>query len=214
MTRILADDDRMKLEEINSQVVSCIKCRLSESRTKAVPGSGSYTAEIMFVGEGPGKNEDLQGLPFVGAAGKFLDKLLESINIFRKDVYITNVVKCRPPNNRDPFQDEIEACLPYLRMQTNLIKPKVICTLGNAASRTLVKSDISISKTHGKFYRKKGIIFCTLYHPAAALYNQSLKDVLQEDFLKLGVFLENKMDMMKDKIEIEKLEDESAEKLT
>jgi DNA polymerase len=186
-------EEKEILNKTIADIKVCPKCRLSQTRICAVPGAGSETSDIMFVGEGPGKNEDIKGFPFVGAAGKLLDKLLESIELNREDVYITNVVKCRPPNNREPFRDEIEACLPYLRTQVKIIKPKVICTLGNSSARTLVLPDINISKNHGKFFKKKDLIFCTLYHPAAALYNQSLKDVLFEDFLKLGDFIGNEM---------------------
>jgi len=178
-------------KKLIEEIKKCSKCRLSSYRTNAVVGMGSLDAKVMFVGEGPGRNEDIQGLPFVGAAGKFLDELLSSINLKRDEIYITNIVKCRPPNNRDPKEDEVEMCLPFLRRQTKIIKPKIICTLGSPASKTLVDKSITISKSHGKFYRKKGIIFCTLYHPAAALYNNRLKTVLKEDFIKLGKFLKD-----------------------
>jgi uracil-DNA glycosylase len=185
----LSEEEKTLFEETVEQIKTCPKCRLSETRTHAVPGDGSWNAEIMFVGEGPGKNEDLNGLPFVGAAGKLLDQLLESIGLKREDVYITNIVKCWPPGNRDPKPDEVEACIPYLRTQTRLMKPKVICTLGRVAGKTIVKEDLVISRDHGKLFRKKGIVFMTLYHPAAALYNQSLKETLFNDFQILGEYL-------------------------
>lgn len=181
--------EETEFDLIEKKIINCAKCRLSQTRTNAVPGMGSRCARIIFVGEGPGRNEDLQGEPFVGAAGKFLDEMLASINLKRKDIYITNVVKCRPPGNRDPRPDEINACLPYLRKQTKLIKPNIICAMGNSACRTLIDPSISISRIHGKFFRKKGFIFYALYHPAAALYNGSLKDTLREDFLRLGEYL-------------------------
>jgi uracil-DNA glycosylase len=185
----LSEEETAEFEKTVEQITVCPKCRLSETRTHAVPGNGSWTSDVMFVGEGPGKDEDLKGLPFVGAAGKFLDQLLESIGLIREDVYITNIVKCRPPGNRDPKPDEVEACIPYLRTQTRIIKPKVICTLGRIAGKTIVKEDLSISRDHGKLFRKKGIVFMTLYHPAAALYNQSLKETLFNDFRILGEYL-------------------------
>lgn len=190
-TKPISLEENEKFNLMVERILVCPLCRLSLTRTNAVPGKGSRTAEIMFVGEGPGKQEDLKGFPFVGAAGKFLDELLSSINLSRDDVYITNVVKCRPPNNRDPKPDEIGACHPYLVEQIKIIKPKIICTLGNWASRTLVDPEISISKVHGDFVKKGEQYYCTLYHPAAALYNQSLKETLKEDFRKLGEFLKN-----------------------
>jgi uracil-DNA glycosylase len=188
--QILAPEENASFDRLESRVRKCVKCRLSQTRTNAVPGMGSRTARIMFVGEGPGKNEDLQGLPFVGAAGKFLDELLASIGLKREDIYITNIVKCRPPENREPQADEVKACLPYLRWQTKFINPGLICTLGNSAGRSLVKPDLYISKEHGNFIKKKGFTFCVLYHPAAALYQDPLKQVLRQDFIKLGEFLE------------------------
>jgi DNA polymerase len=143
----------------------------------------------MLVGEGPGRNEDLKGTPFVGAAGKFLDELLRLIGLKREEIFITNIVKCRPPGNRDPLPDEVAACLPYLRRQTRIIKPSLICTLGNSATRTLTDPDSSISRVHGSFVAKKGFTFCALYHPAAALYNGSLRQVQEADFIKLGEYL-------------------------
>jgi DNA polymerase len=155
----------------------------------AVPGDGSFSAPIMFVGEGPGKQEDLQGLPFVGAAGKYLDELLSSLALRRGDIFITNVVKCRPPGNRDPLDQEKEQCLPYLRKQVSLIKPRIICSLGNHALKTLVNKEFFISQVHGQFFKKGSYFFFALYHPAAALYNPQLKKVFLEDFKKLETFL-------------------------
>ena len=177
-------------DELEEEIKSCKLCRLCEKRNQAVPGHGNRHAKIMFVGEGPGKQEDLKGLPFVGAAGNFLTELLNSINLERKDIYITNIVKCRPPDNRDPKPDEMEACLPYLREQFKLMKPKLVCTLGRFAANRLIDPAIGISRDHGKFYKKKGQVFCALFHPAAALYNPNLKEVLRQDFLELGKFLE------------------------
>lgn len=195
LNKTLTQDEETLFDQTEAKIHACHKCRLSETRTKAVPGAGSRTADIMFVGEGPGKNEDLAGLPFVGAAGKFLDELLESISLKRGDVYIANIVKCRPPGNRDPMPDEVKACLPYLRTQTRIIKPKVICTLGSPAAKSLVDPDITISRVHGTLRKKKGIYFFMLYHPAAALYNGKLKDVLRADFIKLREFLTKELSM-------------------
>ncbi|MFP4498536.1 MAG: uracil-DNA glycosylase family protein, partial [Vulcanimicrobiota bacterium] len=138
----LTEEEIKMFDDMEEEIRKCTLCRLSENRTNAVPGDGNRCADFMFVGEGPGKQEDLQGIPFVGAAGKLLDELLDSINLKREDIYITNVVKCRPPNNRDPRPEEVEACIPYLRKQTKIIKPKVICTLGNTAGRKLVRPDM------------------------------------------------------------------------
>lgn len=193
----LSSEELEEFKRIEQEVINCTLCRLHKSRTHAVPGTGSRTADIMLVGEGPGKNEDQQGLPFVGAAGKFLDELLEGINLTREDVYITNVVKCRPPNNRDPQPDEIETCLPYLRRQTRIIKPKLICTLGRHAGKTLIDPKLAISREHGKFYSKKGYYFCALYHPAAGLYRNNLKEVIRRDFRRIKKFIEDKIKKVK-----------------
>jgi len=183
-------DFDIKFDELDRQIKSCTLCRLHETRTQAVPGAGDRHAKIMFVGEGPGKQEDSKGIPFVGAAGNFLNELLDYINLQRNDIYITNIVKCRPPSNRDPREDEMETCLPYLREQFKLMRPKLICTLGRFAAQKLIDPNIFISRDHGKLFRKKGQVFCALYHPAAALYNNSLKEVLRKDFLVLRGFLD------------------------
>lgn len=179
-----------RFDRLEKAIHECRKCRLCETRNMAVPGDGSREARIMFVGEGPGKQEDIRGIPFCGAAGSFLDELLASIKLDRRDIYITNIVKCRPPGNRDPQPDEMDACLPFLREQFLLIKPKLVCTLGRFAGQKMIDSGILISRDHGRFFDKKGHKFCALYHPAAALYNNSLKEVLRNDFLILGKFLE------------------------
>jgi len=184
-----ANENSYGLEKLENEIRNCKGCRLHKTRTNAVPGAGSCSADIIFVGEGPGKNEDIHGLPFVGAAGKFLDELLQLISLSREKIFITNIVKCRPPGNRNPRPDEIEACLPYLRKQTRIIGPKLICTLGSPAGRTLVKKDLYISREHGSFHKKGDYHFCTLYHPAAALYNGSLKDVIKSDFANLSIFI-------------------------
>jgi uracil-DNA glycosylase family 4 len=178
------------IEEVHSQVRRCRKCALSRSRTHVVPGEGSLTAELMFVGEGPGAEEDQQGRPFVGTAGRLLTQLLRSIGIERENVFITNVVKCRPPGNRDPLPEEIAACNDYLLAQIALLTPKVICTLGRFAGQTLLDKAMSITREHGRPRRMSGILYVPLYHPAAALHKQDLIGALEDDFRKLGAILE------------------------
>lgn len=170
------------LLELERKAKNCKKCKLHEYRTQVVFGVGNPEAELMFVGEAPGYNEDVQGEPFVGAAGKLLDRiLLEEASLTRKEVYITNVVKCRPPNNRNPEEDEIIACNPYLLKQIEIIKPKVICALGNFAAKTLLGKNDGISKIRGKiFYAHQAKVIPT-YHPAAILRNPNLIDVFKED---------------------------------
>jgi uracil-DNA glycosylase len=171
-----------ELELVHSEIVTCTKCELHKGRKNAVPGEGPADARIMFVGEGPGQNEDEQGRPFVGAAGKLLTELLESIGLSRSDVFITNIVKCRPPNNRAPRKSEIEACNPYLTAQIRLIKPRIVCALGTPAIATLLGEEHSATKVHGKPTSKGNVVILPMYHPAAALYDASLKEVLASDF--------------------------------
>ena len=178
------------LEVVHSEIMGCTRCELHKSRTKAVPGEGPASAKIMFVGEGPGQNEDEQGRPFVGAAGKFLTELLESIELSRADVFITNIVKCRPPNNRAPRKGEIEACNPYLASQISLIKPRIVCPLGTPAIATILGEEYSATKSHGRPVWKNNTKILPLYHPAAALYDASLKEVLMSDFRILKKLLE------------------------
>lgn len=179
---------------LESAVRCCTDCGLCQNRTQAVPGEGSRQAEIMFVGEGPGKDEDIQGRPFVGRAGKLLDQMLASISLDRSKVYIANVVKCRPPNNRDPLPEEIEACMGYLKSQVALIKPLIIITLGRH-SMDLFLPNLKISQVHGRPKRYKGIngdepqVYLPLYHPAAALYNPNLREILLKDFAKIPLIL-------------------------
>lgn len=178
-----------RLEEIASEVVVCTKCELCRSRTHAVPGAGNATAEVMFVGEGPGMNEDRQGLPFVGNAGKMLDDMLGSVDWKRDDVFITNIVKCRPPGNRDPLVDEIAACSEYLERQIDAIDPVMIVTLGRHSMSRWFENE-RISRIHGKPRRVGSRIVVPLYHPAAGLHQPSLRDVMMEDFRKLPLILE------------------------
>jgi len=173
-----------EIDSIRSQVISCIKCNLSETRTNAVPGKGNFKAEILFIGEAPGRNEDLKGEPFVGSAGNILSEVLASSGLSRDDVYITNVVKCRPPNNRVPLQEEKESCQPYLSKELEIIKPKIICIMGNTAYGSLLGGD-SIIKNRGKIVEKDGQRYFLTIHPAAAIYNQELKSVLKADMKSL-----------------------------
>lgn len=187
-------DKRQALDAVNEKWVRECACALREQCTQAVPGDGSAEAEIMFVGEAPGKNEDEQGKPFVGAAGKFLSEMLATINLKREDIYITNVVKYRPPENRDPLPEEIAACMPWLHGQIAAIQPKVIVTLGRHAMEHFVPGK-KISEVHGHAFRRTfddigEQVFYVLYHPAAALYNGSLRQTLIEDFKKLPKVIE------------------------
>ncbi|MFA4890856.1 MAG: uracil-DNA glycosylase [Candidatus Gracilibacteria bacterium] len=181
------------LKKIGEEVKGCANCQLCAGRTHAVPGVGHERAKILFVGEGPGRDEDLQGKPFVGAAGKFLTELIESIGLERGDVFITNVVKCRPPNNRDPFPEEIDACWPYLVRQIKLIKPELIVTLGRHSMYKFLP-DLKISEVHGKPKVCKGIwqekqVYLPLYHPAVALYDPRKREVLLNDFKVIPLVL-------------------------
>ena len=176
------------LKEIAGEVSTCPKCDLCKTRTKAVPGEGNPHAKIMFIGEGPGYHEDKQGRPFVGPAGQFLDELLASINLKRADVFITNVVKCRPPDNRDPLPAEIEACNPYLERQIAAIKPKVIVTLGRHSMAKFFGNE-KISAIHGRARKVNGYLCIAMYHPAAGLHQASLKDTIRADFKKIPTII-------------------------
>jgi len=174
------------MEQVEREVRECTKCDLYKVRKNAVPGDGDIKARVMFIGEAPGQEEDLQGRPFVGMAGKFLSQLLSSIGLRREDVYITNIVKCRPPGNRPPRVAEMSACSGYLDRQIRIINPKLICPMGNVALKTFLGKDSSISKVHGqRITSKESTVIFPLYHPAAALYVGGLKSVLEEDFKKL-----------------------------
>ena len=178
------------LEEIAAEVRQCSKCPLGRSRTNAVPGDGPEDARIMFVGEAPGGEEDRQGLPFVGPAGRLLNELLTQAGLRREDVFITNIVKCRPPQNRDPMPSEIEACREYLVGQIAAINPAVLCTLGSPALRTLVDPKLSIGRVHGTARRHEGILYVPLYHPAAAIHNPALRRTIIEDMAKVAPMLQ------------------------
>ncbi len=185
-------NDPSHLKELEDTIRACRRCHLHETRRNAVPGEGSQDAAIMFIGEAPGGREDRTGRPFVGRAGSVLDEALEAAGITRSSVYITNVVKCRPPDNRDPTHHEIETCTPYLDEQITLISPSVICTLGTFAAGYILSSygfDAGpLSAIHGTVYRSPVAMLriAPLYHPAAALYNPGLRDVIQEDMEKVA----------------------------
>jgi DNA polymerase len=181
-------EKRRSLAMVAKQVAACNACGLCRGRTNAVPGEGNADADIMLIGEGPGFYEDQQGRPFVGASGKFLDELLRGIGLDRTRVFITNVVKCRPPNNRDPQPDEIEACRGYLDEQISVIDPKVIVTLGRHSMQRYFPGE-SIGRVHGQPRRKDDQIVVPMYHPAAALHQGSLRKVIEADFRKLPDFL-------------------------
>lgn len=172
------------LEQVAEEVVVCTRCPLHHSRKNAVPGTGPAGADIMFIGEGPGFHENEQGLPFVGAAGRFLDELLHGIGMKREEVFITNVVKCRPPGNRDPEPQELEACDPYLERQIEAINPKVIVTLGRFSMAKFM-SNVKISQVHGQARTVNGRLVVPMFHPAAALHQGSLRPVIQADFARL-----------------------------
>ncbi|WP_287154558.1 uracil-DNA glycosylase [Candidatus Solincola tengchongensis] len=178
------------LEELFEAIRDCMACPLGRTRTNLVLGSGNPEAEIMFVGEAPGFHEDRQGIPFVGPAGQFLDQLLRSIGLQRSQVYIANTLKCRPPENRDPLPEELSACTPYLFKQIEIIRPRIICTLGNHATKTLLRTASGISQLHGRLIRKGGLAYVPLFHPAAALHKPPLKTVLVEDFQRLKEHLD------------------------
>ncbi|HSX39519.1 MAG TPA: uracil-DNA glycosylase [Candidatus Saccharimonadales bacterium] len=177
-------DKKTLLDEIEKNVRICQKCRLCKTATNAVPGEGNINSEIVFIGEAPGATEDATGRPFVGRAGKLLDVLLGQIKMQRSDVWIGNVIKHRPPENRDPLPDEIEACLPYLTMQLDIIKPKIIVTLGRYAMNYFYK-DGKISRDHGRALQTEKYFVFPVYHPAAALRNPEMAKVLKEDFLRI-----------------------------
>ncbi|PZR96664.1 MAG: hypothetical protein DLM69_10625, partial [Candidatus Chloroheliales bacterium] len=184
-----------QLEAIAARVSACTLCPLWKSRTNAVPGSGDPHAEMVIIGEGPGWHEDRQGLPFVGPSGQLLDKLLGSIGIKREQVFITNVVKCRPPNNRDPMPNEIETCNPYLTAQLDIIQPRIVITLGRH-SMNLFLPDAKITQVHGQPHRDKqtGLTVVPMFHPAAALRQPAWMDALTADFKKLPALLEGLSD--------------------
>ncbi|HJT18890.1 MAG TPA: uracil-DNA glycosylase [Nitrospira sp.] len=181
----------MMLQDLAKSLHNCQRCKLAKlGRTQVVFGVGNPHASIMFVGEAPGYNEDQQGEPFVGAAGKLLNDLLQSAHLSRDQIYIANVIKCRPPNNRDPEPDEVETCKPFLMQQIQLIRPKLVCTLGNWATQTLLERKVGITKVKAQAFYMKDFVIFPLLHPAAALHQGNLLDTLKDDFKKLKEFLD------------------------
>ena len=175
-------NNKNDLEKYFNSMKDCMKCKLGSTRNNVVFGSGNPNADIVFVGEAPGKDEDLQGLPFVGRSGKLLDKMLSSINLKRENIYILNVLKCRPPENRTPIPSEIEQCEPYLKKQLEIIKPKLIVSLGRVSAMTILKTKDSLTDMRNKIFNYEGIDFLVTYHPAALLRNSNFKKFAWEDF--------------------------------
>lgn len=173
-------------QELKDACMGCQNCPLGATRTNLVFGTGNENAEVLFVGEGPGENEDLQGEPFVGRGGKLLDKYLEAIDLSRdKNIYIANMVKCRPPHNRDPKPEEQEECIKWLREQFRLLRPKIIVCLGRISAQKLISPDFKVTKQHGEFFEKGGVLMMGTFHPAALLRNPNQKPAALEDFIKL-----------------------------
>ena len=191
-----------ELKKIKKQVTQCIKCELSETRNNSVPGKGNFKSDVIFVGEAPGKNEDMKGEPFIGIAGKKLSMALENAGITRDDVYITNIVKCRPPKNRVPTTNERDTCQNYLKKEIEIIKPKIICILGNTAFNSLLDGK-EIIKFRGKIVRKNNQLYFLTIHPAATIYNQKLISVLKKDMKKLLKVIKELKNNKKVKIDIE-----------
>ena len=188
-----AAERRELLKAVYEEARGCTRCPLHQARTTVVFGAGNADADLMFIGEAPGANEDRMGLPFVGQAGKLLDKLLAEIGLERKEVWVCNVLKCRPPDNRDPHPNEIEACNDYLRRQVDLIEPTVICTLGNFSTKLLRADTTGISRLHGReevrIIGPRAVRLYPLYHPAAALYTPSMLEALRADFHRIPELL-------------------------
>lgn len=182
---------KQTMEQLQQECLQCQRCDLCKTRTNVVFGTGSQTAPIMLIGEGPGENEDLQGIPFVGRAGQLLDKMLDAVGLSReREVYITNMVKCRPPQNRDPLPEETQQCLGYLRGQVAIMRPKLIVCLGRIAAIRLLREDFKVTKEHGQWIFKNGTWMMGTFHPAALLRNPGNKPAAMEDFLSLRAKLQ------------------------
>lgn len=177
------------LDQLRAEVAECRRCPLCDGRTQTVFGTGDPNARVLIVGEAPGKNEDLQGEPFVGAAGKYLSELLAIAGLTREEVFIANVLKCRPPSNRDPRPEEIQACTPFLREQTRTINPEFIVTLGNFSTKFILKTDVGITRLHGTLQQAGRFKVFPIFHPAAALYDGKKREALENDFATLGELL-------------------------
>ena len=182
------------LKDLEKSCQTCQKCALGATRTNLVFGTGNPNADLMFVGEAPGEQEDLSGIPFVGRAGQLLDKFLYAVDIERKDVYIANILKCRPPKNRDPLPEEEDACIGYLREQVKLIRPKVIVCLGRISAMRLIKPDFKITKEHGTWFEKGDFLMTAVYHPAALLRDPRKKEDMLEDMKRIKEMLETRKD--------------------
>lgn len=187
----MSEDKKEKLKEFYFQIKECMECELGKTRTNFVFGSGNWSAEIVFIGEAPGRNEDLQGKPFVGQAGKVLDELLLSIGFNRSDIFIANVLKCRPPDNRDPKLEEINLCKKYLLKQIEIIDPKIICTMGRYSTQLILNTDKPITTLRGKVFRVENRMILPINHPAAVLYTPSRLGILKEDFQRIKKILNN-----------------------
>ena len=191
-----------KIEQVKEEVIKCTKCELSETRTNSVPGKGNFKSDVIFVGEAPGKNEDEKGEPFIGIAGKKLSSALENAGVSRDDIYITNIVKCRPPSNRIPKTNERETCQEYLKQEISIIKPKIICVLGNTVFNSILGGS-EIMKYRGKVAQKDKQLYFISLHPAATIYNQKLVDVFKKDIKKLFKITRELKNDKKIKIDIE-----------
>ena len=193
---------KKKIEQIKEEVIKCTKCELSKTRTNSVPGKGNFKSDVIFVGEDPGKNEDEKGEPFIGIAGKKLSSVLENAGVSRDDIYITNIVKCRPPSNRVPKTNERETCQEYLKQEISIIKPKIICVLGNTVFNSILGGS-EIMKYRGKVAQKDKQLYFISLHPAATIYNQKLVDVFKKDIKKLFKITRELKNDKKIKIDIE-----------
>jgi len=192
------------LTQLCEEIIACRDCELANYRTKAVPGEGAEDADLLFIGEAPGWHEDQQGRPFIGPAGQFLDQLLASIGLRREEVYIANVIKCRPPQNRDPLPAEIQSCSKWLDRQIEIIQPQMIVTLGRYSLDRYFPNQ-SISKIHGKPRKSGGVIYYPMYHPAAALHQGSLRRTIEADMLKIPQILAQGEDLPQDEVESQQL---------
>lgn len=188
----LSNEILMTMEGIRKRIAGCQRCRLYTGRRNIVVGTGKEDADLLFVGEAPGRDEDIQGRPFVGRAGELLTRIIESINLKREGVYITNIIKCRPPQNRNPEPDEIDACEPFLIEQIQIIKPKIICALGTFAAQTLLKTDKKISELRGRFYSYHNIKLMPTYHPAYLLRNPAEKRDVWKDIQAISIAVGSK----------------------
>lgn len=180
-------------EELEKSIIDCKKCELCNNRNNIVFGEGNKQAEVMFIGEGPGGDEDIKGLPFVGKAGQLMDKAFEGLGISRKEIYIANIVKCRPPSNRVPQKNEAQSCLDYLRNQVMLVKPKIIVLLGSTALKNILGEEYSITQARGKWIEKKGILYMPTWHPAALLRDESKKIEFWKDLKQVKLKLEERL---------------------